>query len=60
MLKNEFLWVVGLGELNVHPHYLRHSTGYYLSERGADRRLIQAYLGHREIRHTVQFCFSVK
>jgi hypothetical protein len=25
---------------------------YYLSERGADLRLIQSYLGYREVRHT--------
>jgi site-specific recombinase XerD len=45
----------GLGDLNIHPHVLRHSTGYYLSERGADLRVIQDYLGHREIRHTVKY-----
>jgi site-specific recombinase XerD len=45
----------GLGELNVHPHVLRHSCGYYLSERGADLRVIQAYLGHRKIRHAGRY-----
>jgi integrase len=39
----------GLGELNIHPRCLRHSCGHYLSEAGADLRVIQAYLGHREI-----------
>lgn len=44
----------GLG-LNVHPHMLRHAAGYYLANRGADTRLIQDYMGHREIRHTVRY-----
>lgn len=41
--------------LAVHPHMLRHSTGYDLANRGADTRLIQAYLGHRNIQHTVRY-----
>jgi site-specific recombinase XerD len=45
----------GLGSLNVHPHTFRHSCGYYLGERGADLRLIQGYLGHSDIRHTVRY-----
>ena len=45
----------GLKGLNVHPHTLRHACGYYLAERGADLRLIQAYLGHREVRHTTRY-----
>ena len=45
----------GLGELNLHPHVLRHSCGYALSDRGADLRVIQDYLGHRQIRHTVRY-----
>jgi integrase len=45
----------GLKHLNIHPHSLRHSCGYYLAERGADLRLIQAYLGHREVRHTTRY-----
>ena len=39
----------------VHPHMLRHSCGYYLANQGYDTRLIQDYLGHREIRHTVAY-----
>ena len=31
---------------HVHPHMLRHSTGYYLANRGYDTRLVQDYLGH--------------
>lgn len=45
----------GLAALNVHPHTFRHSCGYYLAERGADLRLIQSYLGHRDVRHTVRY-----
>lgn len=37
----------------VHPHMLRHACGYYLASKGYDTRLIQDYLGHRNINHTV-------
>jgi type 1 fimbriae regulatory protein FimB len=36
-----------------HPHMLRHACGYALADAGADTRLIQDYLGHRNIQHTV-------
>ena len=39
----------------VSPHMLRHSTGYYLANEGCDTRLIQDYLGHRNITHTVRY-----
>ena len=39
----------------VHPHMLRHSCGYYLANKGYDTRLIQDYLGHRNITHTVRY-----
>jgi type 1 fimbriae regulatory protein FimB len=38
-----------------HPHMLRHACGYALADQGADTRLIQDYLGHRNIQHTVQY-----
>lgn len=41
--------------LDAHPHMLRHSCGYALADRGADTRLIQDYLGHRNIQHTVRY-----
>lgn len=44
----------GIG-LPVHPHMLRHATGYYLANRGVDTRTIQAYLGHVNIQHTVRY-----
>jgi type 1 fimbriae regulatory protein FimB len=43
----------GLG--HVHPHMLRHSCGYALANKGADFRVIQDYLGHRDPRHTVRY-----
>lgn len=39
----------------VHPHMLRHGTGYYLANKGIPTRTIQAYLGHRSIQHTVRY-----
>ena len=37
----------------VHPHMLRHSRGHRLANQGIDTRSIQAYLGHKNIQHTV-------
>jgi type 1 fimbriae regulatory protein FimB len=39
----------------VHPHNLRHACGFALADQGADTRLIQDYLGHRNIQHTVRY-----
>lgn len=39
----------------LHPHILRHSTGHYLANKGIDTHIIQAYLGHRNIQHTVRY-----
>lgn len=39
----------------VHPHMLRHSCGFYLANKGLDTRLIQDYLGHRNIAHTARY-----
>lgn len=44
--------------LDIYPHMLRHSCGYALANRGIDTRLIQDYLGHRNIRHTVWYTAS--
>jgi len=38
--------------IKVHPPVLRHSCGFALANKGCDTRLIQDYLGHRNIRHT--------
>jgi integrase len=39
----------------VHPHMLRHATGYALANAGHDTRALQAYLGHKNIQHTVRY-----
>jgi type 1 fimbriae regulatory protein FimB len=41
--------------LVAHPHMLRHACGFALADQGADTRLIQDYLGHRNIQHTVKY-----
>jgi type 1 fimbriae regulatory protein FimB len=41
--------------LPAHPHILRHTCGFALADQGADTRLIQDYLGHRNIQHTVMY-----
>jgi integrase len=38
-----------------HPHMLRHACGYALANRGHDTRAVQAYLGHKNIQHTVRY-----
>lgn len=38
-----------------HPHMLRHACGYKLANDGHDTRSLQAYLGHRNIQHTVRY-----
>ena len=44
----------GLG-IKVHPHMLRHACGFALANKGHDTRALQAYLGHRNIQHTVRY-----
>jgi type 1 fimbriae regulatory protein FimB/type 1 fimbriae regulatory protein FimE len=44
----------GLGPA-VHPHMLRHATGYKLANDGRDLRTIQDFMGHRNINHTVRY-----
>jgi type 1 fimbriae regulatory protein FimB len=41
--------------VDAHPHMLRHACGFALADQGADTRLIQDYLGHRNIQHTVKY-----
>jgi len=50
---------VRLGEaagfgFRVHPHMLRHACGFKLANAGVDTRSLQAYLGHKNIQHTVR------
>jgi integrase len=40
-------------KFRIHPHMLRHACGFFLAEEGTDTRLIQDYLGHRDIKNTV-------
>ena len=55
-LKKALAWNrAGLGELNVHPHMLRHACGHKLANQGVDARTLQAYLGHANIQHTVRY-----
>lgn len=61
--KTAWLFVRHYGELAelplaAHPHMLRHACGYALADQGADTRLIQDYLGHRNIQHTVRYTAS--
>ena len=38
-----------------HPHMLRHACGYALANKGHDTRALQAWLGHKNIQHTVRY-----
>lgn len=44
-------------ELSIHvnPHMLRHSTGFTLANKGYDTRILQDFLGHKNIQHTVRY-----
>jgi integrase len=46
--------VAGL-KIKAHPHMLRHACGYKLANEGHDTRGLQAYLGHKNIQHTVRY-----
>ena len=46
--------VAGL-DFRVHPHMLRHACGFKLANAGVDTRSLQAYLGHKNIQHTVRY-----
>jgi integrase len=41
--------------VQAYAHLLRHSCGYYLANKGCDLRLIQDYLGHKQIQNTVRY-----
>jgi len=38
-----------------HPQMLRHACGFALANKGHDTRVLQAYLGHKNIQHTVRY-----
>jgi integrase len=39
----------------IHPHMCRHFAGFKLANDGVPTRRIQAYLGHKNIQHTVRY-----
>jgi type 1 fimbriae regulatory protein FimB len=41
--------------VEAHPHMLRHACGFALADQGADTQLIQDYLRHWNIQHTVRY-----
>jgi integrase len=41
--------------IKAHPHMLRHACGFALANAGHDTRALQAYLGHKNIQHTVRY-----
>ena len=47
------------GVENAHPHALRHACGHALAMKGRDTRLIQDWLGHRNIQHTSHYTDGV-
>jgi type 1 fimbriae regulatory protein FimB len=58
--KTAWLMIRSYGEraglaVEAHPHMLRHACGFALADQGADTRLIQDYLGHSNIQHTVMY-----
>src|SRR5262249_16723630 len=42
-------------QFRIHPHMLRHGCGYALANAGHDTRALQAWLGHKNIQHTVRY-----
>jgi integrase len=42
-------------KIKAHPHMLRHACGFKLANDGHDTRALQAYLGHKNIQHTVRY-----
>jgi type 1 fimbriae regulatory protein FimB len=54
VLVRQIAAAAGLEDLRIHPHMLRHSTGYALIQK-TDVRVVQDYLGHRSISSTVRY-----
>ena len=42
-------------DFRVHPHMLRHACGYTIANQELSTCAVQAYLGHRNIQHTVRY-----
>jgi integrase len=51
----ERVGIVAGFDFKAHPHMLRHACGFALANKGVDTRALQAYLGHRNIQHTVRY-----
>jgi type 1 fimbriae regulatory protein FimB/type 1 fimbriae regulatory protein FimE len=49
------LGVAAKFDVAIHPHMLRHACGFKLANDGVDTRSLQAYLGHKNIQHTVRY-----
>jgi type 1 fimbriae regulatory protein FimB/type 1 fimbriae regulatory protein FimE len=49
------LGVAAKFDVPLHPHMLRHACGFALANAGHDTRALQAYLGHKNIQHTVRY-----
>lgn len=47
--------IQSLAALKVHPHALRHATGYALVNKGVDTRTLQGFMGHAQITNTVRY-----
>ena len=60
LLKSFHTLIMRLGErasmpFPIHPHMLRHGCGYALANAGNDTQSIQAWMGHKNIQHTVRY-----
>jgi site-specific recombinase XerD len=60
MTANGFFKMLGraaesVGMNGIHPHLLRHGTGFKLVNQGVDTRTLAAYLGHRQIANTARY-----
>jgi type 1 fimbriae regulatory protein FimB len=42
-------------DIHVHPQMLRHSAGYHLAGRNCETRVLQDYLGHKNIVHAAKY-----
>jgi integrase len=47
--------IVAKFEFKAHPHMMRHACGFALANAGKDTRSLQAWLGHKNIQHTVKY-----
>jgi site-specific recombinase XerD len=54
--ENMAIWQAWISRApHVPPHQFRHACGFAQTDQGADTRLIQDYLGYRNIQHTLQY-----